>query len=464
MTTTDDATPKKRTTNWKTLGCGCIFLLLVFAVIGGIAGLLTPRPVANIGEPVQTDGWFIKITGARWAESVQWNRRQIHPKGQWLIVEGEVRNQGTTDRRLSSSDVALEVPSISERIRIHGDATGAAGLELGVERTVAGFSGMSVKSGQSVPLVIAFDSPVVDEPLTVTIAGAKVNLGIIATPTPSPTLTPSNTPSPLPTPSMTATPSITPTSTPVPLARVRVVAANVREGPGTNFPVVAQVHEGDEVVLIVQTPSGDWFEIRTPMNKAGWISADLVEPLVPLGTIPTPSATPTPHLTATAFAKAKASRATATAAVYATATAVIESYRQYPPKGYWGAHNNGVIVVVGDFRYERTAAYQSAGPQSRFVAFTMRVDNKTDSTIHVNPHNVTLVDLDGATYTHHIATYGYWRQPLQAVNVAPGNHTQGGLVFLIPRNTGPAKILYDAGGLIFRNVIEVDLTLPPLGE
>ncbi len=149
-----------------------------------------------------------------------------------------------------------------------------------------------------------------------------------------------------------------------------------------------------------------------------------------------------------------ARQATATAQAIAKATAAIEAYKSIPPKGTWGESVRGITVSIGDFRY------QSAGGGMRYVAFGVRVDNETISTIHVNPFNCTLVDLDGATYTHDAETYSFWSNPLPAVDVSPGSHTYGGIVFQIPSNTGPAKFIYRDPSL-FGPTIEIDLRRPP---
>lgn len=157
---------------------------------------------------------------------------------------------------------------------------------------------------------------------------------------------------------------------------------------------------------------------------------------------------------------ARAEQATATAQAVAQATATIEDYRRAMPKGYWFNVDSRIRVAVGDFRYENTAGYENSGPRAEFVAFYVGVYNETGDTIHVNPHNVTLVDLDGRTYAHDSSTYSYWQEPLQAVNVPSGSRAEGGIVFLIDQDSAPAQIIYDTGGF-FGGTIVVDLRRPP---
>lgn len=163
---------------------------------------------------------------------------------------------------------------------------------------------------------------------------------------------------------------------------------------------------------------------------------------------------------ATAIAQAQAAERAATEQANAQATATIEDYRRAMPKGYWVEMGGQIGLAVGDFRYENTARYESSGPNAEFVAFYIGVYNESGGTIHVNPHNVTLVDLDGRTYSHHTATYSYWQEPLQAVNVPSGSRAEGGIVFLIDQDSAPAQIIYDTGGF-FGGSIVVDLRRPP---
>jgi hypothetical protein len=170
------------------------------------------------------------------------------------------------------------------------------------------------------------------------------------------------------------------------------------------------------------------------------------------------------HGTATAEANAQATaaaaqQATAEAQTAAQATATIENYRKKMPKGFWYQTTDGVGVGVGDFRYVQSTSLYDSGKGAKFVAFGIGVFNDSGSRIHVNPINVTLVDLDGNSYSYSRATFDYWSQPLDAVDVLSGNKASGGLVFLIDENSAPAQIVYDIG--LFGGTVVVDLTRPP---
>jgi len=64
-------------------------------------------------------------------------------------------------------------------------------------------------------------------------------------------------------------------------ASLRVTASrlNVREGPGSDNPVVASVARG-EILVRLDEQSG-WVKVRTSDGTVGWVSASYVEPLVP---------------------------------------------------------------------------------------------------------------------------------------------------------------------------------------
>lgn len=127
-----------------------------------------------------------------------------------------------------------------------------------------------------------------------------------ATPTetdaPTPTASPSNTPTATATstPEVTVMPTSTPTITPTPAPQVRAAGknVNVRRGPGTVFPIMAVLHDGETAPVIARGPN-DWLQIDIK-GKVGWIYSGVVETIGPVGELvmaenfPTPPPTPTP--------------------------------------------------------------------------------------------------------------------------------------------------------------------------
>ena len=59
-------------------------------------------------------------------------------------------------------------------------------------------------------------------------------------------------------------------------ARVTAEALNVREGPGSDYKIIGQVHRGDMVEMLAQNSDGSWYKIRIA-ELIGWVSATYVE-------------------------------------------------------------------------------------------------------------------------------------------------------------------------------------------
>ncbi len=136
------------------------------------------------------------------------------------------------------------------------------------------------------------------------------------TPSPAPTFTPTPTPSPTPTftPMPSPTPTFTPTPTPSPTpavpqtAEVSAALANVRQGPGTVYPMIGQVKGGTRLEIRARNERGNWIKVCCVGGKEGWVSASLLSipgeiALIPVTTeippTPTPRPTPTPTPTPT---------------------------------------------------------------------------------------------------------------------------------------------------------------------
>jgi len=72
------------------------------------------------------------------------------------------------------------------------------------------------------------------------------------------------------------------------------VNANLRAGPGTNYPRIGGVKAGTPLTIVARNPAGDWYQLE----DGAWIFAELVDnaPEVPVAqVIPTPpQPTPTP--------------------------------------------------------------------------------------------------------------------------------------------------------------------------
>ena len=78
------------------------------------------------------------------------------------------------------------------------------------------------------------------------------------------------------TPSVVATPTPSVVATPTPgplLLEVGPRGANVRRGPGAEYPVMATRRAGEQLEVLAASPSGEWLQVRVPGQGRGWVSA-----------------------------------------------------------------------------------------------------------------------------------------------------------------------------------------------
>ncbi len=81
-------------------------------------------------------------------------------------------------------------------------------------------------------------------------------------------------------PASTAAPRIT-----GPAVTVIVEGANLRAGPGTDYPVVSVLYQDDTAPLLGRNQTADWLQIDLPTGPA-WIFAPLVQTTVPIPDLP----------------------------------------------------------------------------------------------------------------------------------------------------------------------------------
>lgn len=99
-----------------------------------------------------------------------------------------------------------------------------------------------------------------------------------------PTLTPTDTPIATDTPTATATalvpptdtPTSAPTAVPTPFVTVQGEIVNVRTGPGVNYPIAAQVRQGETYTALGTDQSGTWWKICCVNGSEVWIYGQLV--------------------------------------------------------------------------------------------------------------------------------------------------------------------------------------------
>jgi hypothetical protein len=158
--------------------------------------------------------------------------------------------------------------------------------------------------GGGLPRVVSdllgrYVTPVV---VTATVEGAPTEaaapteepLARAATLAPEPTATREPTATPLP--SKVPTPA-------QPTALVTSDNLNVRSGPSTDYPIVARLARGDEVVILGRNKASTWLQVKLADGKQGWVWAEYTKPSVPLDQValvtnipkpPTPAASRTP--------------------------------------------------------------------------------------------------------------------------------------------------------------------------
>ena len=124
-----------------------------------------------------------------------------------------------------------------------------------------------------------------------------------STPVPTDTPLPTDTPPPTATPEPTATAAPTATDTPAAPYVVANKAANLRSGPGTNYPVVGSAAAGKQHEITGRSPDGAWLKICCINAAAAWVARSVVTvggdaaSVKVAANIPTPPPSPTPKPT-----------------------------------------------------------------------------------------------------------------------------------------------------------------------
>jgi dipeptidyl aminopeptidase/acylaminoacyl peptidase len=85
-----------------------------------------------------------------------------------------------------------------------------------------------------------------------------------------------------------------------PGAAVTVAALNVRQGPGTNYPIISALHSGDTVTVTGRDAAGGWYQVALANGQTGWISAAYAQLAGTAGSLPVVAAPTAPGKSATA--------------------------------------------------------------------------------------------------------------------------------------------------------------------
>ncbi|MBI5928498.1 MAG: SH3 domain-containing protein [Chloroflexi bacterium] len=80
----------------------------------------------------------------------------------------------------------------------------------------------------------------------------------------------------------------------VPSAIVMTNELNVRSGPGTSYPVVTKVYQGQNVTLNGRNYASTWVSISGYNFNGGWVNVNYVQPNVAISSLPVLDSTPAP--------------------------------------------------------------------------------------------------------------------------------------------------------------------------
>ena len=115
-------------------------------------------------------------------------------------------------------------------------------------------------------------------------SGVPAALALVPSATPVPPtatpLPPTETPTAEPTvaPTATAEPTVEPTATPIPQPQASTTSPiNVRGGPGTVYPVVAQLQPGRPVDILGRNADRTWWQVLLGNGDEGWVAATVVD-------------------------------------------------------------------------------------------------------------------------------------------------------------------------------------------
>lgn len=111
---------------------------------------------------------------------------------------------------------------------------------------------------------------------------AEQDSPLVPTPTITPTASasPTFTPTTTPTPSRTPTPTreMTPTPTPLPIGvNNGTQAVNVRAEPNVGAAIITALPQGETVEILGMNDAGNWYRVRLPDGRTGWVSATLLQ-------------------------------------------------------------------------------------------------------------------------------------------------------------------------------------------
>lgn len=111
-------------------------------------------------------------------------------------------------------------------------------------------------------------------PTTILSMSAQPDAGVVAVVPPTSLPEPTYSPMPLATP--TLLPPVIDQNSPVEPQLTALVVLNARSGPGTEYDVIGQLHQGQSTWIFGRNPQGTWWQIAYPPGSSSfaWVSAD----------------------------------------------------------------------------------------------------------------------------------------------------------------------------------------------
>jgi hypothetical protein len=137
---------------------------------------------------------------------------------------------------------------------------------------------------------------------------------------------------------------------------------NIRSGPGTAYPIIGALQQGDKVAVTGRNKASTWLEIRTDDGTEGWVYADYTRVDTEVNSLPVARAAPPP-------ASATPAEPTATLTVDEQIAKVARSdHGTLPQPGEVGGVDAGgeaEVTILNDTPYQPTVLIGS--PNSRKV-------------------------------------------------------------------------------------------------
>lgn len=221
--------------------------------------------------------------------------------------------------------------------------------------------------------------------------------------------------------------------------------ANLRGGPGTGYPVVGGVKEGDALQVTARNPAGDWLQLA----DGAWVAAFLVDNAPAAAEVPVATeipALPTPAAAPAASSAAAPASASASAPATAGVAAGVLPIGQETEAGGWRfkvseVHKRKAVYFYGD-------PYVAMG---HYLIVVVDATNLQSGTDHFDRNiDPWVVDAAGKVFDIKGVASGYAQWQLGGLDsiftsVNPGNFVRMAFAVDLPDSTGRLYLKTDVG-------------------